>query len=189
MGRSEPNPWIGINYIPDNLRMAVPPAYVLQRLFDFDADLVLLPSRYVPFAYIIARRRRLSAGLTDRALESTITQPDTRLCMTHGLVPVSLMYRTGSGWNIDPVIASLKARDTWAVGGGDKAADIMDEEDAKREKAQKKQVRDDMWNRSGDAYRSYKARTGQRVSVPQAHSGQRTSNAPSTSGSTAGLGA
>ena len=155
------NPFIGVNYIPDNTRVETPPAYVLQRLYDFDNQLVLLPSRYVPFAYIIARRRQLSAGVSDKALEDTITQPDTKLCMAWGLIPVSLMYKTGPTWNIDPVIAALKARDMWAVGGGEKAADIMDEQDAKREAAVKKQTRDDMWNRSGDAWRSYKARTGQ----------------------------
>lgn len=190
MSRTTPNPWIGVNFIPDNERVAAPPAYVLQRLFDFDAMLVLLPSRLVPFAYIIARRRQYSAGYTDKALDSTIDQPDTKLCMAHGLVPVSLMYKIGPTWNIDPVLASLKARDTWAVGGGDKAADLMDAEDAKVEAANKKLVRDDMWNRSGDAYRSYKARTGQSIGYrPAAPSGQRISNAPLTSGSTAGLGA
>jgi hypothetical protein len=188
----EPNPWIGINYIPDNPKMAEPPAFVLQRFFDFDADLVILPSRHVPFAYVIARRRRLTAGLTDKALEDTIIQPDTKMCMANGLVPVTLMYRTGSNWNIDPVIASLKSRDIWEHGGGDKFADKLDAADEAREKATRAQIKDDMWMRSGDAWRSYQARTGQRTKYRYGHETRterrETRTAPSTSGSTAGSG-
>jgi hypothetical protein len=182
------NPFVGVNYIPDNTRMEEPPAYVLQRLHDFDNMLVLLPSRFVPFAYIIARRRQLSAGLSDKALEDTITQPDTKLCMAWGLIPISLMYKTGPVWNIDPVIASLKARDMWAVGGGEKAADLLDKQDEAERERLRKQTRDDMYARSGDAWRSYQARTGQRtrLTIPETRRGRRPS-AP-ISGSTAGLG-
>ena len=161
--RLQSNPWIGVNYINDNVRMEVPPAYVLQRLYDFDAELVLMPSRYVPFAYVLARRRKLSAGLSDKALEDTITQPDTKLCMQHGLIPVVLVYKIGPVWNIDPVIRSLKARDTWAFKSPDAVADLLDEQDAAAEAKTRQQVRDDLYARSGEAYRAYKARTGQRV--------------------------
>lgn len=162
------NPWIGVNYLNDNVRMEVPPAYVLQRLYDFDNQLVLMPSRLVPFAYVLARRRRLSAGLSDKALESTITQPDTKLCMQHGLIPVVLVYKTGPVWDIDSVIRSLKARDTWAFKSPDAVADLLDEQDAAAEAKTRQQIRDDLRTRSGEAYRAYKARTGQSVSLAQA---------------------
>lgn len=161
--RNEPNPYVGKNYIPDNVRMAVPPAYWLQRLYDFDDKLVVIPSRHIPFAYVLARRKQYTAGITDKAFEDSIDQPDTKMCFRYGLVPVSIIYRIGSGtWSIDNIIRELKARDMWAVGGAEKMADIADAAD-KAEKAKiKKDIRDDMWNRSGDAWRSYQARTGQR---------------------------
>jgi hypothetical protein len=144
--------------------MAVPPEFWLQRLYDFDAELVVFPSKHVPYAYVLARRARLSAGLGAQALAQVIDQPDTKFCLTNGLVPVTMIYRySQAAWSIDNIIASLKARDIWAHGGAEKVADLLDSsEDAKAAKA-RKENRDDMWNRSGDAWRSYQARTGQRT--------------------------
>ncbi len=178
------------NYIPDNTRMAVPPPYFLQRLYDFDNMLVLMPSRRVPFAYVIARRRQLSAGLSSKALMDSIDQPDTKMCLLHGCVPVSLMYRTGSTWDIDSVIRTLAARDMWAHGGADAVADMLEAQEAKAAADNQAAIRADLWNRSGDAWRSYQHRTGQStIKSKDFHppKGQRTSNSPS-SGSTAGSG-
>lgn len=162
--RTDPNPFVGVNYLNLNVRMATPPSYWLQRLYDFDDKLVVFPSFKVPFAYVLARRRQFTAGLTDVVTQvaAELVNPDTVACLEHGLVPVSLIYRTGEAWHIDNIIASLKARDIWAHGGAEKFADKLDESDATREASLKKAVRDDMWNRAGDAWRSYQARTGQR---------------------------
>ena len=189
MSRHERNRFVGVNYIPDNPKMAEPPEFVLQRLYDFDNMLVLMPSRLVPYAYVLGRRRQLSAGLSDKAVEDTIDQADTRMCLAYGVVPVSLIYKTGPNWTIDRVIESLRRRDLWAAGGAEKAADMLDEQDAAREKRIKQENRDNMWNRSGDAWRSYQARTGQRTKLnqPTALTEQRISNR-SDSGSTAGSG-
>jgi hypothetical protein len=187
------NPWVGVNFIHDNVRMEVPPAYFLQRLHDFDNMLVILPSRHVPFAYVIARRKQFSKGLTDKALESTIVQPDTKMCLLYDLVPVSLMYKTGASWNPDPVIASLAARDMWAAGGPDKVADMLEAQEEQEKERIRAATRDDLYNRSGDAWRSYQHRTGQSNVLPNAtraattRKGRRIySNSPS--GSTAGSG-
>ena len=149
-----------VNFIPDNVRMEVPPAYVLQRLFDFDNMLVLVPSRNVPFAYVIARRKQFSKGLSDKALEGTIVQPDTLMCLNYGLVPVCLMYKTGPSWEIDSLLQTLAARDMWAHGGPDKVADMLEAQEDAAKAANAKAIRDDIYNRSGDAWRSYQARTG-----------------------------
>ena len=192
--RAATNPWIGVNFIP-NFRMATPPAYWLQRLYDFDADLVVFPSKNQPFAYVLARRARLTGGMTDQAILDTVTQPDTLFCFKNRLVPVSMIYRHGTGWSIDNIIRSLKARDIWAQGGAEKVAEKMDEQDEAGRTAIKKDIRDDMWNRSGDAWRSYQARTGQRSKltvpkvgtiVPNPRTERRIQTAPS--GSTAGSG-
>ena len=177
------------NYIADNPKMAQPPAYWLQRLYDYDALLVVLPSRQTPFAYVLARKARRTAQLTPAGVYSV--ESDTGMCASYGLVPVCLVYKSGSGWSIDNVIAELQSRDIWRQGGGEKAADMLDERDAKQAEKIKADIRDDMYNRSGDAWRSYQARTGQRsklnASTPQKKAA--VTKTPSTSsGSTAGLG-
>ncbi len=165
--REAKNPWVGVNYLNDNTKMAVPPAFWLQRLYDFDAELVVFPSRYVPYAYVLARRRRITNKAWDQALAETITQPDTRLCLSRGLVPVTMIYRYNSvAWSIDNIIESLRKRDLWAVGGGEKAADLIEAAEAKDTETERKKVRDDMYARSGQAWESYKRRTGQRVTSP-----------------------
>jgi hypothetical protein len=177
------------NFIPDNVRMETPPPYFLQRLSDFDNMLVLMPSRRVPFAYVIARRRQYSPGLSQKALESTIDQPDTVMCLKHNCVPVCLMYKTGPTWDIDAIIRTLAARDIWAHGGADKVADMLEVQEAQAKADNRAAIRDDIYNRSGDGWRSYQARTGQSNHLfhdrhDQPRSGQRTPQiAPS--GSTA----
>ena len=170
--------------------MAVPPPFFLQRLYDFDNMLVLMPSRRVPFAYVIARRRQRTAGLSAKALIDSIDQPDTKMCLLHGCVPVSLMYRTGSTWDIDSVIRTLTARDMWAHGGADKVADMLEEQEAKEKADTRAAIRADLYHRSGDGWRTYQALTGQsNIQSKDFHppKGQRTSNSPH-SGSTAGSG-
>jgi len=160
------NPWVGKNYLDHDAKMACPPAFWLQRLYDFDAELVVFPSRHVPYAYVLARKRRVASAM-DQALSETITQPDTRFCLAHGLVPVTMIYRYSmASWSIDNIIASLQRRDIWAHGGGEKMADARDAEEASEKQANKQAVRNDMWARSGDAWASYTRRTGQRVSSP-----------------------
>src|ERR1035437_4459176 len=154
-----------INYIDDNQNMAEPPAYWFQRLYDYDAELVVFPSRYVPYAYVLARRRR-SFSAMDQALADTITQPDTKLCLMRGLVPVTLIYRTGQAWSIDNIIATLKSRDIWARGGGEKVAEEEDAVDASIEAGIRRKKRQDIWDRSSQAWETYQRRTGQRVSSP-----------------------
>ena len=148
------------NYIADNTYVEVPPNYFLQRVYDYDAMLVVMPSRLVPGAYVIARRRQFGVGITDKALIDSIDQQDTKMCLLNGVVPVCLMYKTGPSWDPDPIIRTLMARDTWAFGGGDAVADMLEAQEAEAEKKLKAEIRDDMYNRSGDAWRSYQARTG-----------------------------
>jgi hypothetical protein len=185
---NKPNPFVGVNYINDNTRMAIPPAYWLQRLYDFDDKLVVFPSRHVPYAYVLARRRYLRAVAFDKILENTITQPDTKFCLQQGLAPVTMIFRYSQmSWSIDNIIRSLKARDIWTHGGGDAYADKLDASERAERAADHAKMRDDMWMRSGQAWESYKRRTGQRVSSP----GVATQRAPlptKPSGSTGGSG-
>ncbi len=150
------------NWNPDGRAIDAPPAYFLQRLYDFDAMLVLLPSREQPGAYVLGRRKQWGPGLTEAAIDAMYTKADTKMAILNGTVPVCMVFKPTSGsWNPDPLIRSLMARDIWAHGGAEKVADMQEaQEDAERA-AQDKATRDDLYNRSGDAWRSYQARTGQ----------------------------
>lgn len=177
-----------INYLPCNPKMAMPPVYWLQRLYDFDAELVVFPSYYVPYSYVLARRRRHGSSF-DRALAETVTQPDTRFSLAHGLVPVTMITRErqSGGWDIDPLIRSLKARDIWSHGGGESMADKMDAADDAEEATRRRDLRNDMDARAGLAYALYKRRTGQRVTSPGMGS-ERHVPTSGSSGSTPGSG-
>lgn len=173
-----PNRWVGINYLNRDNKMAIPPAFWLQRLFDFDSDLVVFPSIQVPFAYVLARRARRTGGfnLHDPAFEKS--PPDTQFCVARHLLPVCLIYRSGASWSIDNIIADLKTRDTWAAGGAEKFVDNIEEAEQKRDDSRRAALRDDMFHRSGDAWQSYLARTGQRTKIRYGHQSAKRASAP-----------
>lgn len=187
------NPWVGKNYIADNTRAEIPPPQFLARIWDQDAMLVVLPSRRTPGAYVIARRKQWGPGLTVEAIDAQFPNPDTKMCVLNGCVPVCLMLKTGQSWDADPIIRTLRARDLWAHGGPDKVADLLEAQETAAQMKIDSEIRDDLYNRSGDAWRSYQHRTGQtslgggRTAGPKPRQGRRIfSNSPLPSGSTAG---
>ena len=149
------------NYVADNRRMPAPPAYFLQRIADYDSWLVILPSRTRPGAYVIARRKQFGPGITEAAIDAIYANPDTKMCVMNGCVPVCMMFATGNSWDPEPILAKLAARDIWAHGGADAFADKLEAQEAAEKAATRKAIRDDLYNRSGAAWRSYQARTGQ----------------------------
>ena len=183
------NAFIGRNYFEGDLHMPVPPEYFLQRVYDYDALLVLFPSTARPGCYVVARRREHTPGLTSEAL-AQVGNPDTRLCMAMGWVPVCMMTQAGSSWLPDQLIARLMARDLRAQGGADIVADRLEAQEDAEKAAQRQTTRDDLWNRSGDGWRTYQARTG--ASSIKFHDNypvkDATDSTASTPRSTAGLG-
>ncbi len=150
------------NWNADGREIDAPPAYFLQRLYDFDAELVLMPSRERPGAYVLGRRKQWGPGLTEQAIDGVYTKPDTKMAILNGTVPVCMVFKPVSGnWTPDGLIATLAARDIWAHGGAEKVADMLEAQEDAEKKATQAAIRDDLYNRSGDAWRSYQARTGQ----------------------------
>jgi len=154
------NSWVGVNFIADNPKMATPPAFWLRQLYHFDPDLAVLPSRQRPYAYVLARKARRSFMATPAKLFRRET--DTSMCHQYGYVPVSLIFQTGPVWSIDNLLRDLRARDTWRDPQMAEKADALDVSDRAK---LKRTIRDDMWHRAGDAWRSYQARTGQRTKL------------------------
>ena len=165
------------NWIPDTntWNLPEPPEWFLKRLFDFDALLVLVPSRVKVKeespAYLLCRRRLHSAGLGDVAMLDN-KHPDTNMCYAHGLVPIApLRFRNGATTftqrGCDSLLRELKARDTWAITGGpdgnaNAAWQAVEAAEAAKEAKERAGLRDTFYHMARDAYRSLKARTGQR---------------------------
>ncbi len=176
-----PNPWVGKTgtYIPDNVKMPVPPAHFLAPIHDYDHMLVLMPSRQQPHTYVIARRRQLTAGLKYLTVDEK-TPADTRMCIENDAIPICRMFQHGVSWNPEPILAKLRARDMWAHGGPEKVAELLEGQEAAEKLQQQAAIKSELYERSGDGWRTYQARTGQRVLgtplTPQPE--QRVSTAP-----------
>lgn len=175
------------NWIADTNRfgLAKPPDWWLQRLNDFDDQLVVIPSRQEA-VYRVARRRQHSPGIGTLALIDN--QRDTAMLARYGLVPVTTMIRYSGAWDIDSMLQKLRDRDTWALSGGPgsgrtaqergaRVADAIEAHEASLEQKERARQREDLDYRSRDAWRSYQARTGQR-SRPTIQSGAKSAPAP-----------
>ena len=160
------------NWIPDENRwnLEAPPQWWLQALWDFDNQLVVLPSRHQQ-RYLLARRRKYSAGLGDVAMLDN-KHPDTNLCFVNHCVPIAPLNFSGE-WTLT-ILDQLRERDTWAITGGptstladpeaalNRLADAVDAADAKREAKINQQNREMFYQMGRDAWRSMQARIGAR---------------------------
>ena len=188
---------MAVNYIADQnpFKLAPPPAWWLQRLADYDSQLVVMPSRQ-DAVYRLTRRTWNTPGLTTMAMIDR--QNDSAMMAKHGVVPVTSIMGYGV-WGTN-IFNSLRARDIWAHGGHEKFVKKLEDVDAAEEVRKKAAVRDDIWMRSGDAWTSYQTRTRQRVNVsgdnpyggagsqrPAARTGTAHSNSSSRSTGTSGI--
>lgn len=185
-----------VNFIHDQnpFNLPPPPAWWLRRLYDYDSQLVVIPSR-VDRVYRLARRTWNTVGIT--AVAVIDRHNDSAMLATYGLVPVTSIL----GWGVwgTNIFNELRRRDIWAAGGAEAYVKAADEFDESQRQAKRAAVRDDLWMRAGDAWHSYQSRTRQRISLggdnpyggvgsQQARTERRMATAPSTSGSTAGSG-
>lgn len=164
---------MAVNWIADtnSFKLEEPPSWFMQALYDFDHQLVLLPSRKKA-EYLLARRRSLTAGMGDVAMLDN-KAPDTYMCYTHGVIPIAPLRwkdNTAKVWSqtaLDSLLAELRSRDAWALGGGpggdpDAAWKAVEHTEALQERKEKRALREHFYHLGRDAYRSLKARTGQR---------------------------
>lgn len=150
--------------------LPAPPAWWLQAMKDFDSQLVLFPSR-VRQGYVMARRRFKTLARPDllKLDESTLRMQagqDGATMATHKLIFVQHLYLGGTRiWNT-LVFEDLRGRDTFEAGGGEKFVQRLEASEAEQDRRAKALLLDDLDQRARDAYRSYKARSGERIVVP-----------------------
>lgn len=149
------------NYIADQNRFGLetPPRWWLQGLYDFDSELVVIPSRTEPLLRL-CRRTTNTPGLQHAAVLDR--HADTAMMVSHKVVPVTSITVRNRAWDLVGVVQTLKARDIWEAGGAEKAADMLDRRDSDERAQVRERLRDDLGARARDAYRSMMARIGAR---------------------------
>lgn len=150
--------------------LPAPPAWWLQALLDFDSQLVLFPSR-LRQGYILARRRAKTMArpellnLDFNMLKMQAGVDGMTMCQNK-LIYVRTLYLGGTRiWNT-LFFEDLRANDTWAAGSGDKFVDQLEAREKRDEEKAQATLQSDLDHRARDAYRSYTARSGQRIVVP-----------------------
>ena len=142
------------NYIPDTnlFKLAGPPSWFLRRLWDFDASLVIVPSRQ-GFYYRLAQRRKLN--LSDK-IES-----DTKMLASYSLTPVTTILATAN-WSNPYIFEELRRRAPWMMGGADKVNKMLDDQDQQVTDETQAKTDDQLTYLGKDAWKYYNKLIGTR---------------------------
>ena len=146
-------------------KLAPPPAWWLQQLYDYDSQLVVFPSRH-RMAYILARRRHFSNAMAelntlDKNLLKTSAGLDGDIMATHNLIYVR--HLIGNTVRRYAIFQWLRDHDLKANGGAEKVTDAIEDVEATMARRTREKMQEDIDHRARDAWRSYQARTGRRT--------------------------
>lgn len=130
-----PNPW----------NLAAPPAWFLVELAAYDAELRIFPSAEEA-CYRFARKAKVHPAV----MTALANRPDTKTYVEYGLVPVTSLPQF-EPWS-PRILWDLAERDMHRIGGGAKAADILDVADARREQQAQVAADDRLHAINRDAY-------------------------------------
>jgi hypothetical protein len=150
------------NYIVDEnpFKLAGPPDYWLQALWDFDKDLVVLPSK-MGFFYRVAIKRPPNHTL-QMIEEMRKEDADARMMAVHHVVPVTTLLATAN-WSQYPMhMEMMRQRAPWRMGGHEevnKRIEAQEAEDEIRKQAELDAKLDDI---SKDAWGLYLKKLGLR---------------------------
>lgn len=149
------------NWIPDTNRfnLAGPPLWFQKKLFEFDASLVIIPSRQTCI-YRLAQRRKLT--LPDKMVnDSLFHESDTRMLAAYSLVPVTSVIPTIE-WSDPYIFVELTNRAPWRQGGAEKVLQDMEAQEAKQEIDKQLKVDDHLKSLGKDAWGLYNKKIGTR---------------------------
>lgn len=155
-------------------KLAAPPAWWLQQLFDYDSQLVVFPSRH-RMAYILARRRRFSNAMDELVkMDQNIVRQsaglDGDILAQHNLIYVR--HLIGETVRRPLIFQWLRDHDITANGGAEKVASQIEDVEADIAAQKRRVMLDNIDQRARDAYRSYQARTGRRAGYSPKGSGR-----------------
>jgi hypothetical protein len=169
------------NYIVDAnpFKLAGPPDYWLQALWDFDASLVVMPSK-MGFFYRIGQRRnpRHDMKMVDDMRKE---DADARMMAAHLLVPVTTLLSTAN-WSQFPIhMEAMRQRMPSRMGGHEEFNKRLDAQEAEDEL--KKQIAQDemLTSISKDAWGLYLKKLGLRSHMYIPKTGKSTEEKPNFS--------
>lgn len=147
------------NFIPDQNRFKLsgPPEFFLRRLFDFDPDLVIVPSRQ-SMVYRLALRRKLR--LQENVVNDALWQDsDTQMLASYGLVPVTTILATAN-WDNPLLFQELAARSPHRMGGVEKVIANLEEAEARADFQKYMETEDIKTILAKDGWNLYKKKIG-----------------------------
>jgi hypothetical protein len=146
------------NYIHDvnPFNLAGPPQWWLQKLWEFDESLVVIPSKQ-DFVYRMAQRRPPDPKA--KLVGDLAQDSDSRMMAQYGLIPVTTINATAR-WDNPLMWKDLAERCPWRMGGWDKYEAIMDAKEQEQE-LKKAAVTDDRNTQvAKDGWRYYQKKAG-----------------------------
>lgn len=170
------------NYEPDwnSFRVAPPPDWWLRALFDFDPDIVVLPSRQRLGVFWLTRRLKWTAEIVAATKPSIPLDNATDAAMfrAHNVESVTDITTPCGYWAIEPVLKWLRDRDTWAyedgpldaaglrralANGGSKFTKLVEQTELYAEQKINAAVKESIYHATGDAWESLQRRKGKRI--------------------------
>ena len=168
------------NYIPDvNLfNLSGPPQWWLKKLWDFDASLVVVPSKQ-NCLYRLAQRRppNLSVRITNDVL---FKDSDTRMLASYGLIPVTSILATAN-WSNPFLFQELANRAPHRNGGAEKVTQMLEAQEAEADAKKQAKTDEHLHYLGKDAWKLYLKKLGLRGYLDLSTGQQVSRNPPSPS--------
>ncbi len=151
------------NFIRDTnpFNLSAPPKWWLQRLWEFDNSLVIIPSR-MEFHYRLCQRRPTDAKA--KLVNELKLDSDSGMLLSHGLIPVTTILANPK-WDNPLMWEDLKSRAPWRMGGAEVYEKLLDGIDAKREMDIALRADDRNTQLAKDAWRMYNKKIGHRAQM------------------------
>lgn len=151
------------NYIEDTnpFRLQGPPQFWLQKLWDFDDSLVVVPSKQ-GFFYRLAQRR--PPDHKARLVHHLSKDSDSEMLASYGLVPVTTIIATAR-WDNYLMFEDLRQRMPSRMGGAEKYIEMLE---MKEQQAKLRELadRDDMLTQvAKDSHKFYDLKRGVRSNL------------------------
>lgn len=151
------------NYLVEKnpFKLAGPPKWFLQRLFEFDPSLVIMPSGQ-GFYYRLAQRRKLDLS-TKLVNDLLFNDSDTQMLASRGLVPVTTILSTAN-WDNPLLFKDLAERAPWRQGGAEKVIKKLEDDEFAKDMKKRSEVEQNIVDRTKDGWKLYQHKTGQKIS-------------------------
>lgn len=148
--------------------LAGPPKWWLKKLAEFDASLVVFPSRH-NFVYRLCQKRPMK--IHEKIIQDLLTDSDTRFMAGKNLIPVTTILATAN-WDNPLMFVELANRAPHRMGGAEKVNKMLEEQDKQRDLETKRKNDQLLTDVSKAGWRNYQYKTGQRISRAHVNRGR-----------------